>query len=253
VRPAGSRPGSATRALLALAAGLALVGLLMVALPGPLYRIDWLDLGSAFATLRWGFRLGVAAVLLGLGIIALCTWRAWYRSLAAALVVVIVASAAVIPPLQLYLQARAVPPIHDITTDTERPPAFAALAEARAAAPNAVDYPGDSFARQQEQAYPGLDTVTLRQPPARVFAAARAAAEAMDWEIVAAEPAAGRIEAVATTAWFGFRDDVSIRIDPADGGSRIDIRSASRVGRSDLGANAARIRSFLERLEQAAT
>jgi uncharacterized protein (DUF1499 family) len=70
----------------------------------------------------------------------------------------------------------------------------------------------------------------------------------MRWEVVAADAAAGRIEATATTPWFGFRDDIVVRIVPADGGSRVDVRSVSRVGKGDLGVNARRIREFLGRL-----
>ena len=79
-------------------------------------------------------------------------------------------------------------------------------------------------------------------------ATALEAARASGWEIVAAVPQERRIEAVATTFWFGFKDDIVVRIRPAPGGSRIDVRSVSRVGRSDLGTNAKRIRAFLGRL-----
>ncbi|HEX2482883.1 MAG TPA: DUF1499 domain-containing protein, partial [Methylomirabilota bacterium] len=68
------------------------------------------------------------------------------------------------------------------------------------------------------------------------------------WEIVEAVPAEGRLEATATTTWFGFKDDVVVRVRAREGGSRVDVRSLSRVGVGDLGANAARVRAFLERL-----
>jgi uncharacterized protein (DUF1499 family) len=74
------------------------------------------------------------------------------------------------------------------------------------------------------------------------------AARSLGWRIVATDGIEGRIEATATTAWFGFQDDVVIRVQPAGQGSRVDIRSASRVGRSDVGANAKRIREFLSKL-----
>jgi uncharacterized protein (DUF1499 family) len=70
----------------------------------------------------------------------------------------------------------------------------------------------------------------------------------MGWEIVAADPAAGRIEATATTLWFGFKDDIVVRVSAAEQGSRIDVRSVSRVGRSDVGTNAKRIREYLAKL-----
>jgi uncharacterized protein (DUF1499 family) len=67
----------------------------------------------------------------------------------------------------------------------------------------------------------------------------------MGWELVASDSAAGRIEATATTPWFGFKDDVVVRVRPDGSGSRIDVRSVSRVGKSDVGANAKRIRTYL--------
>jgi uncharacterized protein (DUF1499 family) len=73
----------------------------------------------------------------------------------------------------------------------------------------------------------------------------------MGWELVAADSAAGRIEATATTRWFGFKDDVVVRIRPDAAGSRVDVRSVSRVGRSDVGANAERIRAYLRRVGSA--
>jgi uncharacterized protein (DUF1499 family) len=77
-----------------------------------------------------------------------------------------------------------------------------------------------------------------------------AAARAMGWEVVAADRASGRIEATDTTRFFGFKDDVVIRVQAAPGGSRVDVRSVSRVGGSDVGTNATRIRAYLARLRQ---
>jgi uncharacterized protein (DUF1499 family) len=76
-----------------------------------------------------------------------------------------------------------------------------------------------------------------------------AAAEGMGWEVVGRDADTGRIEAVDTTRWFGFKDDIAIRVTPAGAGSRIDVRSKSRVGRGDLGTNARRIRAYLQRLQ----
>jgi uncharacterized protein (DUF1499 family) len=88
----------------------------------------------------------------------------------------------------------------------------------------------------------------LTDPPAAAFTRALGAARRMGWEIVAADSAAGRIEATATTTWFGFKDDVVVRIKPNQNGSRIDVRSESRVGGSDIGTNAKRIRRYLGEL-----
>jgi uncharacterized protein (DUF1499 family) len=87
--------------------------------------------------------------------------------------------------------------------------------------------------------------------PNQAFDRALATARAMGWEIIASDPTAGRIEATDTTLWFGFKDDVVVRVEAAPGGSRVDVRSLSRVGLSDVGTNAARIEKYLTALGEA--
>jgi uncharacterized protein (DUF1499 family) len=148
----------------------------------------------------------------------------------------------------MMLQARRVPFIHDITTDAADPPAFVAVLPLRAGASNPAAYGGPEVAAAQARAYPDIAPRYLAAAPAGAFEQALAAARGMGWAIVAADPAAGRIEATATSRWLGFQDDVVVRIRPDGGGSRVDVRSASRVGKSDLGVNARRIREYLRRL-----
>ncbi len=144
------------------------------------------------------------------------------------------------------------PPIHDITTDMDNPPAFAAVLPLREAAKasNSVEYPSKTAA-VQKQAYADIQPVTTRMPPAQAYVRALAAARAMGWTMVAQDSATGVIEASDRTFWFGFTDDVVIRVAAADDGSRIDIRSLSRIGGSDVGANAKRIRSYEAKLNDA--
>ena len=137
------------------------------------------------------------------------------------------------------------PAIHDITTDTIQPPPFLAILPLRAGALNPADYGGPDVAAKQQQAYPDIGPLLLNVPPGRAFDRALAAAKAMGWELVASDPAGGRIEATDTTFWFGFKDDVVVRVTPQPTGSRVDVRSLSRVGGGDIGANAARVRAFL--------
>jgi uncharacterized protein (DUF1499 family) len=113
---------------------------------------------------------------------------------------------------------------------------------------NPPEYLGPAVAVQQKKAYPDLAPLDLASAPTETFTKAAATARAMGWEIVAEKPAEGRIEATAVTAWFGFKDDIVIRVAAIASGSRIDMRSKSRVGRSDVGANAARIREYLAKL-----
>ena len=119
----------------------------------------------------------------------------------------------------------------------------------RAEAANALNRTPD-VAVQQRRGHLDLAPLTLPEPSAQVFARARTTAERLGWEIVKADPAAGLIEATDTTRWFGFVDDVVIRVTPWGSGTRVDLRSVSRVGRSDIGTNAERIRDFLAALQE---
>jgi uncharacterized protein (DUF1499 family) len=142
--------------------------------------------------------------------------------------------------------------IHDITTDTENPPVFVSILALRKDAPNSAIYGGPEVATRQHVAYPDIRPLVSDLPPARAFERSRSVAQQMGWNIVDEDPAEGRIEAIATTRWFGFKDDIVLRIAPAAGtGSRIDIRSVSRVGKSDVGTNARRIRAFLRKFAEA--
>jgi len=154
-------------------------------------------------------------------------------------------------PCPGYAKARRLPAIHDITTDTTQPPTFVALAAARAAAPNGLAYGGAAVAAAQQHAYPDIVPFLSPLPPATLVAQAARVARDMGWEIVAVAPQDGRIEATDTSLVFGFTDDIVIRITPHERGSQLDIRSMSRVGRSDVGVNAQRIRRFLTRLKAA--
>jgi uncharacterized protein (DUF1499 family) len=241
-----SDTASGGRALLLGGAALAAVGLLLVVLAGPAYRLGMLELRAAFSLLKWGAYAGLAGVALALIGLALGPRAGRNWGLAAIALVAGVVAAAI--PLRFQKQAERVPPIHDITTDIADPPAFVAVLPLRAAAPNPADYGGPEIAAQQQAAYPDITPLVLPTPPAAAFGAALAEARDMGWDIVAADSSAGRIEATATTRWFGFKDDVVIRVRPDAQGSRVDARSVSRVGKSDLGTNAARIREYLEAL-----
>ena len=150
-----------------------------------------------------------------------------------------------------YNKVQSLPYIHDITTDTTNPPAFVALADARKAAPNGLDYKGAENAEQQKQAYPDIAPMASHLPAPELFVKAEAAARAAGWDIAAADVQAGRIEATATSLIYGFKDDMVIRITPAAGGSQLDMRSMSRMGTSDVGMNAKRIREFVASLKAA--
>lgn len=233
--------------LLALAAAVAAVAMLLASGPGT--RLELWTWQTGLSLLRWAAYTGMAAGAVGLVLLAMHfapRWRA--LGLLVPFLIVAVSVAAFAPPLYLLRQARQVPPIHDITTDVEQPPQFVALLPQRRAAPNGADYGGPQIAAQQKKAYPDIAPKVLQAPPPEAMRQAIDVARAMGWQVVASDAVGGRLEATATTSWFGFKDDVVVRIRPEGAGSRVDVRSVSRVGRSDVGANARRIREFLARL-----
>ena len=144
-----------------------------------------------------------------------------------------------------------VPPIHDISTDLGDRIEF--TPDVAAASPN-KDAQGQDRTmvdEMQKSGYPDLAPIQLALPPDQAFAKAKAVAEAMPgWQVTNADLESGRIEATATSRIFHFVDDIVIRVRPDAGGSRIDLRSRSRVGQSDLGANAARIRTYAAQIKK---
>ena len=225
-------------ALRPIGLALALAALLLLAASGPGVRLDAWTWRTAFVLFAWAAWLGIAAA--ATAIVALALPQTRRAGIFVPLVSLVLGVAVFAVPFQFQRAARAVPPINDITTDTVDPPQFMT---------GAKPYPGAEFARQQRAAYPDLVGVVLPGAPREAFARALAAAEAMGWEVVGRDAEAGRLEAVDTTPWFGFKDDIAIRVAPEGAGSRVDVRSKSRVGRSDLGTNARRIRAYLQRLQ----
>ena len=157
-------------------------------------------------------------------------------------------------PGYLGYRASKLPAISDITTDPDNPPRFDVLARLRPR--GRIDYPGSAVAQAQRAAYPDIAPLQESAPPKAVYDIALALVSKRKWHVVDARPpAAGRrdavIEATARTPIMGFRDDVVIRVSATGDGARVDMRSASRYGLYDFGANAARIRSLLEDIDDA--
>lgn len=228
---------------------IAAISALALLASGPGNRFGWWDYRFAFTLLRWAAWGGASGAVLSLYAVL---WAGYHRSRRAVVFAVtgLVAGALAFGiPWQLRQRAQQVPPIHDITTDTVNPPRFVAAVPLRKGAANGVDYAGAEIAQQQKQAYTDIVPLALPVPAREAFERCLAAARGLGWEIVAAVPEEGRIEATDTTSFFGFRDDVVIRITAAATGSQVDVRSLSRVGRSDLGTNAKRVRAFLGKVK----
>lgn len=246
-RRAGGWPAVLGR--LSLAA--ALLSGIVAALAGLGHRWGFWTFATGFDVLRWAtigaLATGGGAILL---MIVFAARRAWRGLLWSGLAFAVALPIAAVPLLQVQ-RAQSLPPIHDITTDTADPPAFVEILPLRRAAPNLATYGGADVAAQQAEAYPDIAPLTVPLAPDRALATAAAVAKDLGWTIVALDPDAGRLEATAETLWFGFKDDVVVRVRPTGDGSRIDARSVSRVGRSDIGANAKRLRIFLAEMSAA--
>lgn len=238
--------------LLALAAAVLLAA-------GPLgWRAGWWHFRIGFSYLMpWAAYCGLAAVAVAL--LALVIGRRINNPRHIAIGILAMAIGAVIAYVPWhYSQMRGIyPSIHDITTDWDNPPKFQAILPLREAdGANPVAYEGAKVSDQQRKAYPDIAPLVLDLAPAEAFARALKTAKQLGWTIVATDPptdsGAGRIEASQRSRWFRFTDDVVIRVAAAGSGSRVDLRSVSRVGRGDFGVNAARVRGYLAALRAAA-
>src|SRR5262245_873729 len=231
---------------------LAIIGGVVLALAPIGYRMGWWPLRfSLFYLLIGAIIIGALAVIVSLVGAFLARRVSGAPGFGVALVGVLLGLIVAGYPGAHIIKARRVPPIHDITTDTANPPAFVALADVRRAAPNGFDYAGGEVTTMQKQAYPDVTTFKSTLAPSDLFARAAKLVADDGWQVVDAVPQDGRIEATATTRMFGFKDDIVLRVRQADKGSELDMRSMSRIGRSDVGTNAARIRGFMEQLRAA--
>ena len=230
--------------------GLAIGAGLFAVLSGLGNRWGMWHFTTGFTILRWSAIAGLvaAAVSLAGGVLS---GREFHRtriyfSLAGILVGAIVAGI----PGSWMMTAQQMPRIHDITTDMDNPPRFVAIMPLRKEAQNPAEYGGPQVAVQQRAAFPDIKPLVLPMPVGTAFERALQTARNMGWDIVEADARNGRIEAMARTFWFGFTDDIVVRITPMPGNSRIDVRSVSRVGLSDIGTNAKRVRAYLRRISE---
>ena len=223
---------------------------LLVALPGPLYKYGVVDLGTAFTGFKFGVFAGIATLIL---LVLQILFKRKTVTLGSTIMALLLSTIAIAIPLSMLNKGKSVPPIHDISTDLVNPPEFVAIAPLRADAPNPVEYAGVEVATQQRAAYPELQTLNYPQSKSELVEATKQVIDHLGWQLVNIDADQGIIEATDRTMWFGFKDDVIVRI--TDNGSKrlVDIRSKSRVGGSDLGKNAERIHDFTEELDSILT
>jgi hypothetical protein len=231
-------------------------------------RSGALDIVPALSTLAGALLLAVIAILLAFGA-GIFIWRDGLGGLRQAVSAVLIGLALIAYPAYLGMRAHQLPAIYDVTTDPIDPPQFDAIARLRPRDANPVAYQGLYAAEQQKVAYPDIEPYDTSVAPQRVFDVAMKVITKRRWRIVDARPPResdagagidpratqqasardGIIEAVARSMILGFPEDVVVRIRPTSDGTRIDVRSASRYGRNDLGSNAARISDLISDID----
>ena len=214
-------------------------------------RSGALDIVPALSTLAGALVLAVVAILLAFAA-GVAIWREGVGGVSEAITALVLGVALIAYPLYLSLKAYRLPAIYDVTTDPIDPPRFEAIARLRPRDANPVTYAGLYAAEQQRAAYSDIEPDVTNASPQEAYDAVLKVIGKRKWHVVDArppqEPGAreGRVEAIARTPILGFRDDVVVRVRATPDGARIDVRSASRYGRHDLGANAARVRALID-------
>jgi len=231
---------------------LAIIGLVLIVVSGPVAKAGLMSpmagmLGYTIASL-----LMLIAMIIALRALLGNSKSPALNSTVSTWLVLVAGAAVLIVNINTIAGSSGAPAIHDVSTDLANPPEFVEIVALREAAeaPNPPGYLDDGSAQLQAEAFPEIKTIRVNSSYQDVFDKAVSATERMGWELVAAEAAEGRIEAVASTGYVGFKDDVVIRIKDEGTSVAVDIRSKSRMGKGDMGANAARIRSWSKLLNE---
>ena len=228
--------------------GLVFVLLVVVLIGGPGVHLGlWTPLDGFLLSIKGSFMGGIALMLLSLIVMIIIAMNKNCGGMGKTIVAFLVGLLLAAPVGYLRLSGGGgVPPIHDISTDMINPPAFKALVGARGEGANSLIYEGEGLAAQQKVFYPDIQPLMVLDIPEQAFAKALEVAGNMGWKITGVDAMAKRFEATDHSLWFNFADDIVIIITATETGSRIDIRCVSRVGTSDLGVNAKRIKAFQE-------
>jgi uncharacterized protein (DUF1499 family) len=217
-------------------------------------RSGALEIVPALSTLGGALALALLAILLAFAA-AVSIWKDGVCGIGEAVTGLLIGLALIAYPLYVGVKAYKLPAIYDITTDPIDPPRFDAIARLRPRDANPVTYAGLYTAEQQRIAYSDIEPDMTNVSPQEAYDAVLKVITRRKWHVVDARPPQGTaprdglVEAIARTPILGFRDDVAVRVRATHDGARIDIRSASRYGRHDLGTNAARVRALIEDID----
>ena len=228
--------------------------LLLAMLAGMLAnKFELVEFRLAFMTFVRALQAVMIVTLLGVVGLLFVWWKKHTAAIKPALYIVILGALPVAMVFALIGQGMKVPAIHNISTDLQSPPAFVQAYVARAEGLNSLDVPNQEVRDKQSAFYKDqVSSLALAVPPDIAFDRVLEACRQLNFTITNVDKVQGRIEAVEETLFFGFKDDVVVRVSPSEQGSVIDVRSVSRVGVSDLGANAKRINRLLQAVKQQA-
>jgi uncharacterized protein (DUF1499 family) len=233
---------------------IAVFSLAVAALAVVIERADLLEIVPVLVTFGAALALSMLAILLALASFVVL-WNNGGPGFAQAITAVLIGVGLLAYPGYLAYVGYGLPPITDVTTDPIDPPRFEVVARLRP--PNSSLYPGLVTAQRQKEAWPDIEPLLVGVSPKAAYDGIMAVITKRKWRVVDAQPPFpnrdGHIEAIARTLIMGFRDDVVVRIRPTREGAKIDIRSASRFGTSDFGANAARVLALIDDIDDAAT
>ncbi len=219
---------------------LGLISVIFILISGPGTRFGLIPFTAGLLIIFLGFLAGLASFIIS--IVKLISGTGFYFILPGLALGILTTGLFV----SVIISASNAPAIHDITTDTKDPPQFVSILPLRKYALNPPEYGGGDTAGKQAAAFPDIKTIYSGIPPAEAFDRVLESVKSLKLKIADFNKEEGRIEATDTTFWFGFKDDVVIRILPHDKGSKIDIRSESRVGGGDMGTNAKRVRKLIK-------
>ena len=229
---------------------LAVFAPIIMLISGGVYRARFVDFQIPLIAFTIAVVLAILAALFGL-IAALGSLLGGHGTHLRALFALVLAIIVLIAPVNTIVQGVGAPLIHDITTDLEDPPIFVEVPRRRSPSDNSLDI-SQEVLETQKNYYTDIGPTRLAMTKADAFALVSDVVKESGWQVHSEKANLGYIEATASTRFFGFRDDVIIRITEDTGGARVDMRSASRVGLSDLGVNAGRIRAFMAMVAQKA-
>ena len=207
------------------------------------YRLGWWHQSTGFLVFEWAVYGALTAFALSVAGLFMTRPSGRRRGFVLGLIGAPLVLPIIVIAVQWEYAAQSLPRVNDVTTDPADPPDFWNV-------PNPDAYAGLDLAAQTRSVYSDLKPLEFPMTPEDAFEQALSVAKNIGWEIIAVEAEDGRIEATDSTFLYGFKDDVVVRVISSNGGTRVDVRSHSRIGRIDRGANAQRIRGFLDALKR---